>query len=116
MGIRCGNRLQETDRRHVAHRQRVEEIVQIVLVVGPAVVRGADVGGRVWTAVLRVGGGGEILEEGVVWHVILDRTAIRGSGGGLSLAPRTFVAVFFGGIEEAHKGAPGYRLGTPDVA
>ena len=42
MAVLCGNLLENTDRRHVADLQRVEEVVEIVLVVGPAIVRRPD--------------------------------------------------------------------------
>ena len=72
MTVLRGNRFHKTDRRQIAGRKRIKEIVQIVLVVR-AVVRGTDYGDRTRPQMLRIGGRGVVLKKRVMRDVVLRR-------------------------------------------
>src|SRR5215475_11113842 len=63
--------LEEANRRQIARRQRVEEVVKVVLVVGAAIVRRADSFYRTRALMHRIGCGRPILEKRVVRNVIV---------------------------------------------
>src|SRR5438132_848655 len=87
----------------VAGPEGVEEVVEIVLMVGPAVERRPDVQHRIRPRMRRVGGRYVVLEERVMRDVVLGWTSVRRRGRTLSVAPGAPVGVRQGEVEAAHE-------------
>ena len=115
MAVLVGRRLEEAHGREVAHLEGRPEVGHVVLVVGAAVIRGADDVGRTRTHVLEVGRREVILERLVVRDVVGALDVDERRGGDTAAAGRA-VGILGGQVEATFEEAPADVLGVEQVA